>query len=135
MQVSQFLRRARGAMVSYGPAQYLTTGVVVSKRCGILSVYLDGQPLTPTGRKPTNFLGRPTPGLEPAWDINVIPLSMVSAIEVYTDLASVPAKYRFPGQECGRCFCGQAEFAHWFSESDMSTVTPRADDTSVATSS
>lgn len=103
--ISQFLKRARGIIVNYGSPNKGTADVVSSTRCGAVSVYLDGQPLSPTIHRMTNYIGAGAKEHDdPVFDINVVPVSMVSAIEVYTELATIPAEYRFPGQECGAVF-------------------------------
>ena len=120
-RVSQFLRRARGILVQYpnGPG----ADRVTSMRCGELTVFLDGMPITPTSSggaityapvsdgggsgsassSSGSSFGGPavTLGQTAEFDINMIPLAIIAAIEVYTDVASIPARYRTGHDRCG----------------------------------
>ncbi len=108
LTVSQFMRRARGVMIAY--AKRGGTDVVYSPRCGAMTVYLDGSPITVKGGVgEITFASRGSeatvvPPSNPEFDINLVPFAALVAIEVYTDIASIPPKYRYGGERCGAIF-------------------------------
>jgi hypothetical protein len=85
-KLSQFLHRATGVRVTQGQ-DMLSPDVVSTFRCagGSLVVFLDGTEISNT----------------PEFDINVVPTTMVAGMEIYTDLARIPARYRTSHDRCG----------------------------------
>jgi hypothetical protein len=104
LQVSSFLKRTRGVIVSVGSPDVLHS-VRASGRCGMMQIYWDGQLMNAPESSPGTVIAQSGPrggyGNASAFDINSIPLEKIGAIEVFTDIASIPALYRSSRDECG----------------------------------
>ena len=105
--LSSFLKRTPGVLVSVGEPDVVHS-IRASGRCGMMQIYWDGMLMNGSESSPGNLLVQDKPrggfGNAAAFDINSIQLETVAAIEVYTDVAAIPALYASTRDECGALF-------------------------------
>lgn len=103
-RLSTYLARARGVDVRIGEPDIVQSRRAIG-RCPAMQIYLDGMIMNATESTPVGaiFNGAPRRGFgnATAFDINSIPTSSIAAIEVYTDVATIPPLFRSGRDECG----------------------------------
>ena len=105
--LSTFLKRTPGLLVSAGSPDVVHS-IRASGRCGMMQIYWDGMLMNGTESSPGSLIAQDRPrggfGNATAFDINSIPLETIAGIEVYTDVAAIPALYASSRDECGAVF-------------------------------
>jgi hypothetical protein len=103
-RLSTYLARARGVRVSVGEPDIVSSRRAEG-RCPSMQIYLDGMIMNANNSAPVTAIANGAPsrgfGNGAAFDINSIPLWSIAAVEVYTDIATIPPLFRSGRDECG----------------------------------